>query len=142
MAGRDATERRLRAVGRGGRLARWHGDVGEPEPGHGTTRPAATGRRDTRPTGGREAKPAGGRDDQGRRRTGHPPRRATRPAPGERPQSSDISPDGALTPHTPRPPVARIRPEQPNGTGAGPAAQSTAREEHDPPPRPAGHRPR
>jgi hypothetical protein len=36
VATRDATERRLRAVGRGGRLARWYGDDGDPEhnPGH------------------------------------------------------------------------------------------------------------
>lgn len=42
-ATRQATERRLRAVGRRGRLAYWHGEYGDPEPEAG---PASNGRPD------------------------------------------------------------------------------------------------
>ena len=47
-------------------------------------------------------------------------------------------PDGA---HAPRPPAAVPHLQQPDGAGTALAAQGPAREENEPPARPAGHRP-
>jgi len=140
MAVREATERRLRAVSRGGRLARWFGDDGGPEPPKRTAAPLpATG---STATGRRGARPSDGRADQGRSRgTGHPPRLAAPPTPGERSPSPHIRPDGARGPHIPRPLSALPGPQRPNGAGTTPSAQGPAREENEPPARPAGHRP-
>ena len=66
------------------------------------------------------------------------PRPAAPPTPGERSPSPRVRPDGA---HAPRPPAALPGPQQPDGAGTTPSAQGPAREENEPPARPAGHRP-
>src|SRR5690606_28237020 len=104
MAAREATERRLRAVSRGGRLARWFGDDGGPEPPKRTAAPLpATGRRGT--------VPGDGHGDQGRSRRGATPRPAAPVTPGrEWSPASRVRPDGA---HAPRPPAAVPHLQQP-----------------------------
>lgn len=105
MASRDATERRLRAVGRGGRLAHWYGDDGDPDhPGGNTSRPA-TGerRRRLRRAGEREATapPTGPALAGGTAGNGHgtPIRLRHRPLRPEPP-----SPNGASPPSEPKVP--------------------------------------
>jgi cell volume regulation protein A len=69
VATRDATERRLRAVSRGGRLARWYGDDGDTDhTPDGTRDPAARGEDQGDDRGGKDRR--GGDDRKGRPRRG------------------------------------------------------------------------
>ncbi|HLU75426.1 MAG TPA: potassium/proton antiporter [Nonomuraea sp.] len=61
---RDEVERRLRAVGRRGRLARWHGEDGDPDPRPGRTDGNGGGWRPHRPRFRKPAPPTGPRPEE------------------------------------------------------------------------------